>query len=221
VTTEQGAFDGPASVFVESGCGSLVVTTAPGNEWRFDRADSEGPAPVVDASAQSLSIQAAGEKWWHGIEEGGGWNLTLPASAIDDLSFVVNAGEGRITLPNTEINRLDLTTNAGRTSVDLSGTNVTSLTGLVNAGSLAYQLPADDVVGSFEVNAGALELCAPPELGLRVRQVGDLGEISVNGQEQPDGDWQSPNYTSATHKAELTVQANLGSVEIDPIGGCK
>jgi hypothetical protein len=45
--------------------------------------------------------------------------------------------------------------------------------------------------------------------------------ISVNGVEQDAGDWQSPGYASATHRADLRLTTNLGAVEINPIGGCK
>ena len=41
------------------------------------------------------------------------------------------------------------------------------------------------------------------------------------GRINPGEDWQSPNYASATHRADLTVNVNLGNVEINPIGGCK
>ncbi len=150
------------------------------------------------------------------------WRLTLPTTAIEDLSVVVNAGESRIGLAGARIGHLDVTTNAGQTTVDLSGASVAGVSGSVNAGMLSFQLPATaDVAGSMEVNAGALEVCVPSELGLRVRHTGALKGFSINGSHQPGENWQSPNYVSATHHADLTVDVNLGNVEINPIGGCK
>ena len=57
VAAREGVFDGPARIAVTAGCGSLVVTTAPGGAWRFDAGDTPGRAPIIDASARSLSIE--------------------------------------------------------------------------------------------------------------------------------------------------------------------
>lgn len=48
VTATSGTFDGPATVAVWSGCGSLNVATVPGNAWQLDagntaRRNAEGP----------------------------------------------------------------------------------------------------------------------------------------------------------------------------------
>ena len=237
VATHQGVFDGPARISVTTGCGAFVVSTAPGNAWQLQAGDASGRAPIIDASAQSLSIDAGGHGGWHtffgaGDGEGDGlqfsersrdtWHLTLPTSPIENLSLVVNAGQGQIGLPGAQIGNLDLTTNAARTTVDLSEASVGSISGRVNAGVLSFRLPQTaDIVGSIEVNAGALQVCAPSELGLRIHHTGVLNGVSVDGLHQAGNDWQSPDYASAAHHADLNVNVNLGSVEINPIGGCK
>jgi hypothetical protein len=221
VTREQGVFDGPAEVHVATGCGSLVVNTEAGNEWRFERDDAGGPAPIVHASGESLSIEASRQRWWSRFDDDRDtWRLTLPTTTIVDLSVVVNAGEGRLTLPNARLGRLEVTTNAGRTNVDLSAATVTSIVGQVNAGQLTYRLPAADIAATFEVNAGGLELCVPSEVGLRVSQEGNLSGIAIGGQDHAGTHWESPNYASATHQADIDLEVNFGNVEINPIGGC-
>lgn len=234
VATRQGVFDGPAHVSVATGCGNLVVGTAPGSGWQFEAGSAGDRTPIIDASARALSIDAGGAEGWHAFFDSGGhegwqvfrtsrdaWRLTLPTTAIEDLSFVVNAGEGRIGLPGAQIGHLDLTTNAAQAIADLSEASVASISGTVNAGMLSIRLPAADVVGSMEVNAGALQVCVPSGLGLRVQHTGALSGISVNGLQQSGTDWQSPDYASALHHADLNVNVNLGNVEINPIGGCK
>ncbi len=235
VATHQGTFDGPARVFVSTGCGSLIVNTATGSDWQLEAGNAVNRAPVIDASGRALSIDAGGHEgfhfWFDSDRRGGGpsfgsgrdtWRLTLPTSPIEGLSFVVNAGEGRIALAGAQIGGLAVTTNAAQTSVDLSGAFVSSLSATVNAGLLSYQLPATgDLVGSMEVNAGALQVCVPSGLGLRLHHTGVLNGFSVSGQHQTGSDWLSPDYGSAAHRADLNVNVNLGSVEINPIGGCK
>lgn len=234
VATQQGVFTGPARISVATGCGNLVVNTATGSGWELQAGSTGDRTPVIDASGQSLSIDAGGASGWHGFFDSGDpdgwevfhasretWRLTLPTTEIEDLSFDVNAGEGRILLPGAQIGRLDLTTNAAQTTVDLSQASVTDIVGEVNAGMLSIRLPAADVAGSMEVNAGALQLCVPSGLGLRVHHTGALSGVSVNGLQQSGTDWQSADYASALHRADLNVNVNLGAVEINPIGGCK
>lgn len=235
VATHQGVFDGPARVSVTTGCGNLVVDTAPGPGWQLDAGSSNGRTPVIDASGRSLSVDAGSQHGWHFFFDSDGpdggrvfdrssdtWRLTLPTSEIEDLSLVVNAGEGQIGLPGAQIGHLDLTTNAAKTLVDLSGTSVASVTGTVNAGILSFRLPTTtDMVGSMEVNAGGLRVCVPNGLGLRVHHTGALSGIAVNGHQQSGSAWQSADYASATHHTDLNVNVNLGNVEINPIGGCK
>jgi hypothetical protein len=221
-TTEQGSFDGPASVFVSTGCGTLTIDTGQGTSWTLERGDPAGRPPIVEASAISLSVEASSQRWWQRFDDDrDDWHLTLPTSAIVDLSVVINAGDGQLTLPGAQIDRMELTTNAGSAFVDLSEARISSLAGIVNAGQLTYRLPAGDMTGTFEINAGGLEVCIPDATGLRIRQDGNLAGVTVDGQHVTATDWQSPNYASAPNKADLDIEVNLGSVEINPIGGCR
>ena len=223
VASREGTFDGPARISVTTACGSFTVGTAPGSTWRLDAGDTSNRIPSVEASGQSLSIDAGRPDGWHWFDAGrDAWRLTLPTGAIEDLALKVNAGESQVSLPGTQIGRLDIVANAAQTTVDLSEATIASLSATVNAGLLSFHLSSNaDVVGSMEVNAGALQVCTPSELGLRVHRAGVLSGISVNGLQQNGSDWSSPDYASAAHHANLNVTVNLGSVEINPIGGCK
>ena len=222
VATQQGVFTSPARISVTTGCGSIVVNTAPGSGWHFQTSDATNGTPIVDATPGSLSIEAGGPDW-HGFDTlHHVWSLTVPTDPIDNLSLVVNAGRGTLDLAGAQIGHLDLRTNAAETTVDLSSASVASITGTVNLGLLSVHLPAtSDVTGSMDVNAGALQVCVPDGLGVRVHHTGTFGGISVNGLQQTDKDWQSPDFATAAHHADLNVKVNIGSVEIDPIGGCK
>jgi hypothetical protein len=219
----EGTFAGPARVSVSTGCGELVVDTASGSDWRLQAGNTRSRTPVVSESPRSLTIDAGGHEGWRGFDEGRDvWKLTLPKDSLEDLTLAVNAGIGRIDLADAMVDGLRVTTNAAETTVDLSEASVSSLSGTVNAGKLSFSLSAaTDMVVSLEVNAGALEVCVPSGLDLKVRQTGALNGVKVNGLSQTATDWQSPNYGLAAHHADLTINANLGSVEINPIGGCK
>jgi hypothetical protein len=222
-TAHDGVFDGPARVSITTACGALDVSTAPGGAWHFDDGNTAGRSAVVDASSRSLSIDSGRKDGLHFEDFGRDqWHLTLPTTPIDDLSFDVNAGRARIALPGATVGHLALTANAAETSVDLSETALATLTADVNAGRLAVRLASTaDVVGSMDVNAASLEVCVPGELGVRIHHTGVLSGFTVDGRHQPGSDWLSPNYASAAHRADLTVDVNLGNVAINPIGGCK
>ena len=221
--TRAGTFDGPARIDVATGCGSLAVTTAPGTGWSLEAGNTENRVARVESSGNSLSIDSGRRDGWHGFGAGRDvWRLRLPTSTIDELSLVVNAGEGDIDLAGAQLGRLDLTTNAGKTTLGLSDTSISALSGTVNAGKLSIELPASvDLTSSVVVNAGALEVCIPDGVGLRVHHTGVLGGTSYNGLDQNGSTWQSPDYRSAAHRTDLTVTVNFGNVDINPIGGCK
>jgi hypothetical protein len=222
VATDRGSFDGPATISVRSGCGVLNITTADGADWAFNARSTKNQSPNVWATDRSLAIETSvdGFGW---LDEGrNAWDLTLPGSAIDDLDVTVIAGAGQLDLRGAEIDRLGLTANAAKVTMDASSATIAELRAVVNAGSLSLKLPAeDDVTGSLVVNAGQLQVCAPPDVGLRVTASGTVEHITVGGLGQVADEWLSPTYRTAAHQADLRLTANLGEVEINPIGGCE
>jgi len=223
IATTRASFDGPATVSVRSGCGSLNVETASGSGWQFDARNSAGRMPKVDSSVRSLSIDDTSDHGWNFLDAGrDAWDLTLPTSDLDRLALVVFAGHGQVAVPGARIDHLALTVNAGEMVVDATAASVADLSAVVNVGSLSIRLPAaSDLAGTLRVGAGRLRICAPAGLGLRVTSRGISDRLMANGLQQTASAWQSPDYTSATHHADLTVSATFGAVEIDPIGGCE
>jgi phage baseplate assembly protein gpV len=167
VASEQGAFNGPATVSVTGGCGSLTVRTAPGNGWRLSVANASGRVPSIASSTQSLSIDSGSEERWRFLT--GGRNtldLVLPTSDIADLSVVAYAEQSHIDPPGARIGRLAITANVSQVVVDASAASIANLSAAVNVGSLSIHLPANsDLVGSLRVGGGELQVCSPPGVG--------------------------------------------------------
>jgi hypothetical protein len=219
----QGTFDGPATVAVWSGCGSINVRTATGNTWRLDAGNTSGRTPRVDSAARSLSIGAMSDTDSSFLDAGrDAWDLTLPTSEIDSLSLIVTAGHGQIDLADARVGALALTVNAAEIVVDASAASIAELSAVTNVGSLSMRLPANsDLVGSFRVGAGELRLCAPPGLGLRVSTTGVARHVTVAGLHETGSYWENPEFGSAPHRAYLNVKVSFGTVRINPIGGCR
>jgi hypothetical protein len=222
ISRTQGTFEGPATITVRTGCGTLNVSTAPGNAWHLDArtADAE-QTPSIASSPRSLSIDGTtrhGNVFDVGREA---LDLTLPTSALDRLSMVVFAGKARVDLAGAQLRHLAVTANAAAVVIDASAASISDVSAVVNVGLLSIRLPAaSDLTGSLRVGAGELRICAPPGLGLRITSSGTAGRLHVNDLKRDESEWQSPDYASAMHRADLRVHATFGAVEINPIGEC-
>lgn len=220
--TRDGTFSGPARVDVTTGCGSLTITTRTGAGWSLEAGNTRGDATNLDASPNRLSVGDDHRSGWFGFHGRDEWRLALPTTALAALDVNVNTGDSRTELPGADIGTLAYTTNAGRSAVDLTDTAIETLRASVNAGELSVELPAgDDFSGEVSVNAGSARICVPDGLGVRVHGTGALNSTDYGDLVHDGSTWQSPDYASAAHHADLTVSVNLGNLEFDPTGGCK
>jgi hypothetical protein len=218
--SHQGSFDGPAFVAVKTGCGVLDVRTAPGSGWQFTGSSTAGKVATVDATSRLLSIDATRDDVNVFDDNREAWALVLPTSEMRELTMAVTAGQGQVDLPGADIGRLELKANAAKVALDASEATVDELSGVVNVGSLSIRLPQSDLTGTLRVGGGSARICTPPNVGLRVSSDGFADGISVAGTHLDEGNWESPNYASATHHADLRVHLNFGAIEIDPKEGC-
>jgi len=220
--SRAGSFDGAASVDLRLRCGDVTVTTGSGSGWSLEAGNGSGTAAVVDATADRLSVASSFAERPFGFVRGSDvWRLTLPVSNRMDLAATVEAGRGRFDLAGAELGTVELIVNAGEANADLATATVERLTAHVNGGAAWLRLPADDFTADLTVNAGALRICAPGDLGLRVRSEGTLTATTYNGLVHGDTAWESPGYATAIHHADVTISANVASVDVNPMGGCK
>jgi hypothetical protein len=221
--TQQGTFGGAAAVDLTLACGDLAVTTAPGSGWLLQAGNGTGAVPTVSASVDRLSVASSNQRRPFGAFRGGdAWQLALPTAGRLDLAAEVDAGRGRFDLNGAQLGNLRLAVNAGEMRVDLTGATVAHLSMRVNAAAAWLRLPAaQDTIADLSVNAGALRICAPSEVGLRVHQAGVLSSITDTGLVRSGDTWESPGYSMASHHADVTITANVGSVDVNPMGGCQ
>ncbi len=221
--TRQGTFEGAASVDLRLACGELSVTTVPGSGWRLEAGDGSGAAAVVDVSADRLSVASSSRTRPFGFtRRGDDWRLSLPTAGTLDLAAEIDAGRGRFDLAGAHLGSLRLAVNAGEARVDLDQATVAQLSMSVNAASASVRLPmTGDIGADFSVNAGSLRICAPSDVGLRIHQDGVLSTTSYPGLVRSGDTWESPGYATAIHHADVTISVNVGSVDVNPMGGCQ
>jgi hypothetical protein len=222
LASREGSFDGAASVDLRLRCGDATVTTGSGSTWHLETGNGTGTAAAVDATANRLSVASAYSgrplSFMRGSDE---WRLTLPVASRMDLAATVEAGQGRFGLAGAQLGTFELVVNAGEANADLAQATLERLTVHVNGGDVSLRLPADDFDADLTVNAGAIQICAPSDLGLRVSTEGALSATTYAGLVRGDSTWESPGYATAIHHADVTISANVAGVEVNPMGGCK
>jgi hypothetical protein len=222
--TRQGTFTSQATIDLSSACGDVSVTTVEGSAWTFDALDLGPRSASVTSGSDSLTIRADRDGWRGGgfDPDGDDWRLALPRAVVMDLTAELNAGRGTFDLAGAQLADVALEVNAGEARLDLTDATTGTLDVEVNAGAATVLLSAtSDLTGELDVAAGAIEICAPADLGLRIRGSAEFGRTDFNGLMRVGDAWETPDLATATHVAELSVSAQAGSVVVNPAGGCK
>lgn len=219
--TQQGSIDGRGTVELDLACGDLQASMQPGNAWRLDSTDGADRRTSVSQTGTGFTARAQGGSrgWSQGPVA---WTATLPTAPVLDVTARIEAGRGRLDLAGAQLGDVRLNVDAGDLRADLTGAALGRLTLGVNAGSAVVTLPADAFSGSVTANAGSVRVCVPASLALRVNATSSLASVRFNGLVRQGDTWVSPQSTATpTATADLTVDANVGSVTINPEGGCK
>ena len=222
LVARDGSFSGSATVDLRLACGEVTVVTVPGTGWRTETGNGAGREPVVSASVDRLTVASATGRhdWFRGGSDE--WRVALPTGSVIDLVADVSAGSGTFDLAGAQLGSARLVVNAGDVRFDLSQATADRVSLDMNAARVRLTLPAaSDLTADVSVNAGALSICAPDGLGLRVRETSTLADFSASGLVRANGAWETPGYATAMHQADVSVTTNVGSVDVNPEGGCK
>ncbi len=222
---ESGELPDGARVSVRFQCGELAVDTTEGSSWAVEGASEDGTPPTIRRDGDGITVEAADGGPAFGLSGARErWDITLPTDPTIELDVELNAGSGRLTLPRANLASVDVTVNAGSLRIDLRDVAAAStLDGTVNAGSAVVWLPDMPLEGDLTVNAGSLSICAPGDVGLRLT-TGDNPISSNNFDDEGlvrSGDaWETPGFATAPIRIVLDVQANAGSVSLNPRQTC-
>lgn len=210
----------PASgaVDLEFSCGRLAITTG-GAEWRLAALEPSDEEPRVRSDETGLHLAPADDSIrFLPFDEDQGqrdWSLTLPA-ATRSLEANVSAADARLDLGGADLRRLTLSVNASTARVDLRGATVPSIDLDFNASQGTILLPRIGTRGKLEVNAGDVDLCPAPGVGLQLVMSGALADtdFSDEGLVRVGERWRSSDYETAGARVDLTVSANAADVSI-------
>jgi hypothetical protein len=113
---------------------------------------------------------------------------------------------------------LEIRGGANETKLDLSQLKVTDLQVRTGASDTILTLPAQADHTRVEVHCGvaSVRINIPETVAARIRASGGLSNISIDRNRFPrsDGYYQSPEYDSSEHKADLYLSMGVGSVTV-------
>jgi hypothetical protein len=225
--SQSGAFVDRATVELDLDCGDVSVTTQAGNGWSVEGEDRTPGGPEIRPDQASLAVRSSeGERGpLDLIGRHTSWRVGLPTEPRLDVEAQVNAGSSRFDLNGANLEMMGLELNAGSAFIDLASARAVGGINIeMNAGSLVLALPATSTTGSIEINAGSVEMCAPPGVALRI-QTNDSFVTSFDYEDQGlihDGNvWVSPDFDTAAQRIDLVTEGTAGSFELNPEEGCR
>jgi hypothetical protein len=215
---QTGALASGATVRLELNCGTLTLGAATGAAWQLDAA-YRGPVPVISTATDRLEIRtpsASGDRR-------NDWTVTVPAAAVGNLDVSANAASATLRLPGTHLANLDAQINAGDLRIDGTQAAFDEVDLSVNAGRIRLDAGASAMTGDLSVNAGAIDLCVPDGLGLRLDvtdQLTFVTNLGSRGLAQSGHTWTRP-AASGQPTIDLSIDGSAASFSLNPTGGCR
>lgn len=104
----------------------------------------------------------------------------------------------------------------GRTTLDLESVQLESLNVITGVGTLDVTLSdRGRYAATLETSVGTSTVTIPTGVAARITLERGLGQVKVTGAFEQDGDtYISPNYETAEHRVDLTLQGGVGTISI-------
>jgi hypothetical protein len=222
--TNSGTFGESATVELDLQCGSATIGTSADGRWHVDGTAPDGHTPRVDSNSGWLRVQSPNGNHWGFDRSNDNLHVSLPSGVGIALKSSLEVGDARYNLTSATLTSATFDVNLGSLHIDLTGAQVGTLRVSVNLGSASVILDGSgDLTGRLSTNLGSMEVCVPDELGLKVSASDSLSSSDFRdlGMVRSGGEWKTLNYDTASHKANLTFDTNLGSLKLSHAGGCK
>lgn len=212
-----------AAVSIELACGDLEVGVVDGSRWSVVGTSVDGTPPRIDAGSDELSIESGHESFF-GSGGPDSWQVGLPAEPTLDLDVTTNAGDTEIDLRAASLGQAEFTVNAGSMAIRLDEVDALEQVDLtVNAGSATIWLAPIPASTALQVNAGSIAICAPSGVGVRIVLEGNATSNDFAAQglvEKGEDQWETPGFSGAPDRIELTANGNAASYAYNPARTC-
>jgi len=210
---KTGTFSGPAAVRLELDCGKVDLRASQDAGWTLHAA-YRGDPPQLVAGGDHLDLRTP-----TGADRRQEWTLGIPASALHSLELKANAATSTIDLGAAALDELGGDVNAGDIRISAGSATIRSIDLEMNAGRMRLTLGRAAANGKLSVNAGAVDLCVPDGVGLRLDvedQLTFVTNLSSRGLTRDGSVWTRPGAATI----DLSLHGNAASFNLNPNGGC-
>jgi hypothetical protein len=134
--------------------------------------------------------------WWPG--ESLDWDICLNNEVPLSLKIDSGASASILDLSDLKINDLDIDTGASSTELTLPA----------NAGNTHVDI---------DTGASSLKVSVPPGVAAIIRVKSGIASININSRFPRIGSglYQSPDYSTATNRIDMTIDAGVGAIEVN------
>jgi cell wall-active antibiotic response 4TMS protein YvqF len=216
--SRDGTFTGMASLSFDLHCGSLALTAGDESGWAVD-ASYRDAAPIVESSADRLSVRSANGT----VNQHDDWKVRVPEAQVRELALTANAATSDFVLGHATLSRLQVDVNAGDTRITAGTGGTAGADVTVNAGRLRIETGSAPMTGSFQVNAGAIDLCVPADVGLRIETTDQLTfatNLGSAGLAHTGNVW-TRDAAAGAPTIDLSVEGNAASFTLKGEGACR
>jgi hypothetical protein len=213
-------------------------------DLRYDERQAR-PVAEYDREAGRLRLGVEGREGHGKAMSGEGAHATVELSPTVpiDLSLQFGAGEADVDLGGMSLRDVDVATGASRTTIAFgrpnriaakrvrvqAGVAELRVTGLGNARAERFEFEGGvgqstlDFGGAWNQNAtasvrmgmGSVRLRLPRSLGVRVTKTSTLSSFDPTGMVKRGDAWYSNGYDASAFKLDLSINAAVGSIDID------
>ena len=217
-SSSRGALAGPTDVVIEVDCGRADVVAGPGPDWRAE-VRSAGAPPVIAAGAGTLELRGPSGDGRHRSE----WDIVLPDQETRSIELRADAATSTLDLTGMTLGSLSVDMDAGDLVIDVGRGVLDRLDVRLDAGRARITFGSSGATaGELSVNAAALELCVPLEVGLDLRVEEELTfahDLESEGLAQEGERW-TRRATGDAPTIDLRIEGNAASLTLDPEEGC-
>lgn len=216
------------------GTGNLTIDRLAGGEQllatgTLQYLESQGrPTGTLDMNngLYTLTLKASGGRQpgfrfpWAACNGETDWQIHLNPNLPSDITAYSGGGNVTLNLAGMVVTRLVADTGGGNVDVVLpDDASDLSLTAKTGGGNVAVVI-GSDITGSNTVTAtsgaGNVVVRLPGGIAARIHAATGMGKLTIDPQftKIDDHIYQSPDYTSAADKIEITVESGAGDVNV-------
>jgi hypothetical protein len=188
-----------ATIKLDHGAGKLTLSPGAGPDEILNGTFGNGLSykSHVEAGRLEVKIRTSQQPWTWWPGESLDWDIHLNRDIPISLKIDSGASASFLDLSDLKVTELDIDTGASSTELRLPS----------NAGSTHVDI---------DTGASSFKVAIPEAVAANIRVKSGIASVNINPRfKRLDGGlYQSPDYSSAANRVDMTINAGVGSIEV-------